>query len=1044
MKKTLLLVILLLLILIIPNSILSQGVTSSAFNGSITDKAGKPIPSATVIAVHVPTGTKFGTSTNMSGRYNLQNLKAGGPYTVSVSFVGYQSEKKEGVFVALNENLLINFSLAEGSVDLAPVQVTGERSSILNSGRTGAATNVSIEQLERFPTISRSFTDFQKLTPQFNGNSAGGRNNRFNNIQIDGTVYNDLFGLASSGTPGGQANTNPISLDAIQEFKVVISPFDVRFGGFTGGGVNAITRSGTNTFSGSAFYYGRNQDFVGKSPDAAKTKLAEFSEYQMGFRLGGPIIENKLFFFVNGEFTKRKQPLTNVALISKDTLEKFTSIMKSKYGYDPGTYETFTLERPSTKFFARLDYNINDNHRLTLRHNYVDANDDNLPTSATITYFSNNDYKFYSTTNSTVAQLNSTFGSDMTNELTFGYTMIRDKRDIVGKEFPHFYVKVGGTDNQTKYITAGSERYSIANSLDQDIVEITDNFTWSLGDHLVTIGTHNEIFSFANLYIRDYDGYYEFSNLSDLENGKASRYSYSFSVPPLDPRLKAKFQAIQLGGYIQDEWTVMPTLKISGGIRVDVPTFPDKPSYNYKFDSTFGYMNVGTNKVPSGNMLFSPRIGFNYDVNGDKSTQIRGGIGIFSGKVPYVWLSNQYSNTGVEFGRLDYTASSGKWFNFPFTDPLNPMLIQGGTKTAAPTSEIDITSPDFKFPQISRIDIAIDQKLPFGFIGTFEGIFSSTINDVLYQDINAVQRGTLAGDGRPVYGLKKNSAFTNAIYVSNTDQGSQWSLTAQLQRELLDGLFASAAYTYGQSKDINSLTSSQALSNWRYNPVSDPNNPKLGRSNYDLGGRIFAAVSYRYEYLENWATTVSLSYEGVSGSPFTYIYDGDINKDGTTSNDPIYIPKDQNDIVLVDVKNSSGAVTLSAAQQWVLLDAYINNDDFLKDHRGEIMDRNGARAPFSHTVNLKIVQNIPLFKTHNIELSLDILNFLNLLNGDWGWVKYVTNNTDPLIKYVSNQTSSDPTSRPTFNFTRTSTEPLYVASNIVSRWQLQFGIRYSF
>jgi hypothetical protein len=373
-------------------------------------------------------------------------------------------------------------------------------------------------------------------------------------------------------------------------------------------------------------------------------------------------------------------------------------------------------------------------------------------------------------------------------------------------------------------------------------------------------------------------------------------------------------------------------------------------------------------------------------------------------------------------------------------------VIPGGTKTAAPTSEVDITSTDFKMPQISRLNVAVDQQLPYGIIGTLEGIYSGTINDVLYQDINMLTtaNGPLVGDGRPVYGVKKNSAFTNAIYMSNTSQGYQWSLTAQLQRELSDGLFASVAYTYGKAKDINGVVSSQAYSQWRYNPVPDPNNPVLGISNYDLGTRIFAAVSYRYEYMNNWATTLSVSYEGVSGAPFTYIYNGDINRDGTTSNDPIYIPKNQTDITLTDIKNTDGTMKLSKETQWSMLDSYINNDPYLKDHRGQIMDRNGDRAPFSHTINLKLLQDIPIIPGHNLEISLDILNFLNFLNSDWGWIKYIPNGTDALVNFIGNTDTKNTSSRPTFTFTRATLDPLYQATILTSRWQMQVGIRYTF
>jgi hypothetical protein len=1042
LRRVLLLTGLLALLLPAAGTLLAQGVTTAGINGIVLDKTGEPLIGATVVAVHEPSGSKFGTTTRTDGRFNLQNLRVGGPYTVTVSYIGYAAKRYGDITLRLSQNMHLEFSLEEKTVEVGAVDVVGERNPVLSANRTGAAVNVPREIIERVPNVSRSFTDFQKLSPQFVGNSAAGRNNRFNNIQIDGTQYNDLFGLGSSGTPGGQASTTPISLDALQEFQVVVAPYDVRQNGFTGGGVNAITRSGTNSYAGSVFGYFRNQDFVGLSPDTNRQKFGAFQEYQTGFRVGGPVLKDNLFFFATGEITDRTQPTDilftkngstgyNVSTIPYDSVARFASILRNQYGYDPGAFDNVDLERRSVKLFLRLDYNLASNHRLTLRHNYVDANDDNLPRTLTRFFFENSNYVFNNTTHSTVLQLSSMFGNAMSNELILGYTRIRDMRETVGAPFPFIRIKFGAKGD----LYAGTENYSIANKLDQDIFEITDNLTYFMGDHVFTVGTHNELFGFENLYIRDLYGNYEFNSLTDFEAGRPSRYTVSYSLTG-DARQSAKFSAIQFGFYAQDEWTVVPALKLTGGVRVDIPTFPDTPTRNAKIDSTFGSMGVGTDIIPSGNLLFSPRLGFNWDVTGSREIQLRGGAGIFSGRIAYVWLSNQYGNTGVEFGRIDVSSRPAGFFTGSWADP-----PRAGLSTVT-TSEVNLTDPDFSMPQLARMNLALDYQLPLGFVATVEGIYSKTLNDILYQDINiAPSQGTLAGDGRPVYGTyststnrfsvsKVNPAFTNVIYMTNTDQGYQYSITAQVQRQVLDGLTASAAYTYGESKDVNSVLSSQAYSQWRYNHVpGDPNNPPLSWSAFDIRHRMFVAAAYRHEFFDGAGTTVSLFLNGQSGAPFSYVYDGDVNGDGQTENDLIYVPRDADDIILT-------------SNNYDRLNQFIEGDDALSESRGKIFDRMGARVPWQTYLDVRFAQEIPIptLAGHRFELTVDILNVLNLLDGDWGYSKFVDQQRYRLLSF---QGLDAATQKPKFSFNDAKMDP-YDISSLASRWQMQIGLRYTF
>nr|WP_242582210.1 TonB-dependent receptor [Hymenobacter telluris] len=1068
-----------LLLLLAAHTGWSQGTTTSAMNGVITDKQGDGLPGATVIAVHTPTNTQYVAPTNSEGRFNIPNMRVGGPYTVRVTFVGYQDITREGIFLSLGQNQRLDLNLSETTTQLEGVTVTATQDPVINAGRTGAATTVRREQIERLPTISRSFQDFTRLTPQANGNSLSGRNGRFNNVQIDGASNNDLFGLGNSGTPGGQAGTQPISLDAIQEFQVVIAPYDVRQGRFSGGGINAVTRSGTNEFSGSAFAFGRNQNTAGKSPtpDASgnRTKLAKFNDYQTGFRLGGPIIKDKLFFFVNGEITRRTAPL----LFRTGSLEQITGNTSSdlltfvntaqlqeisdklrSYGYDAGTFGEINAETRSNKAFARLDWNINQNHQLTLRHNFVDASDDNISRSLTNFRFGNNGYQFLSKTNSTVLELKSRFGNRYANNLLVGYSTIRDSRSTVGDLFPSITITAG---NGT--ISAGSEFSSVANRLDQDILEITDNFNVFAGKHVLTLGTNNEIFRFDNLFVQSTQGRYDFPSITAFLNNDLTgnfRYRQNFALPGGNPT--AKFGAAQFGVYAQDEYNITDNFRLTTGLRLDLPVYFDTPSYNSRVDSTFAVAtaqgpayDVKTDRLPKSRIQFSPRIGFNWDVRKDQSFQVRGGAGIFTGRPAYVWISNQYGNTGRDFATFDSNNSTTRT-GLELTNNYATLRDRiAATPATAAKGSIAVTDKDFRNPQLLRTNLAVDYRLPAGIVATLEGIYSKTLNDVLPQDINLVNpTGVLQGDGRPVYPAgtaryRNNRDFNNVILLTNTSKGHQYSITGELKKQVNSDLFATAAYTYGQSRDLYSGTSSTAVSIWEFNPhAGNPNNLPLSYSSFDLRHRVIGSLSYRKEYANHFATTVSAFYNGQSGSPFSYTYYGnDINSDGGnpsgSSNDLIYIPRNQSEIVLVtDGVNDRRTVD----QIWNELNAFIENDDYLKEHRGEYAARNGARTPWQHRIDVRLLQDIYTKigeKNHTIQLSVDVINFGNMLNKNWGRDYSVANGNYGLLRYQGLENTT--TGRPTFSYgTGTATTPnvAYQISQLASRWQAQFGVRYLF
>jgi len=1021
-------------------------VTTSTIFGSATDDQNSALPGVVIRAKHLPTGTVYGTTSRENGNYNIYGLKPGGPYDVVASFAGKKTVELKGITLELGQNLRLDFTMVEAAMVTDEVLVTAISDPIFTETKTGSAQTVDAESIENLPTISRRFSDFSKLSPLFSGVdlSAAGKTGRYNNIQIDGTQYNDLFGLGSSGTPGGTAGTNPISLDAIQEFQVVVAPYDIKLSGFTGGGINAITRSGTNTFSGSIFGFGRNQSLVGKSPNALRTPYPDFTEYQVGGRIGGPIIKDKLFFFASAEYTRYTRPYANVSLTAGSagiaaTADRIQNAIKG-FGYDPGSYASVDLLRPSTKFFARLDYNINENNRITIRHNFVDASDDilaarNLNNALS---WSSYTYQMASVTNSTVLQWNTTIGNNMSNELIVGYTTIRDKRALPYAEGPEIEIREAGNTYRL-----GPDRFSPANKLDQDIIEFTNNFTYSVGNHILTFGTHNEFYSFGNLFIRSFYGYYVFNSVADFEAKNVGSYQRAFarSGDSYTNRPMAEFSANQFGFYVQDEWEVNSAFRLTLGVRVDIPTFPKTPTDNPLVSQYFpGYSTSG---VPDGALLFSPRFGFNLALTDDRAAQLRGGAGVFTGKIPYVWISNNFANTGLLTAEIG--GGAGTVFSL---DPKNQPKV-GDPGTGAPNliSEINMVDPNFKFPQLFRVNVAYDQKLPWDFVGSFEAIYSKTLNEVIYEKLNVKNLNAptyIASElNRPVYGGTDNKSnnFRDVLSLKNTSEGYQMNFAVQFQRYVTRGVSINFGYAHGISKDMNSTTSSQAVSQMRYNPVKgSPNSPDLTTSLYEVKHRIFASVSYTSEFFKNAPTTFSVFYNGQSGAPFSFIVNGDLNNDGFDQNDLFYIPtKDE----LANQTYQLGAVTgggfVANQGMYAALESFIQNNDYLRNNRGTIAERNGARNPWRDIFDLRIAQDIPIHQNHRFTITLDVLNVLNLLNSEWGYDESIFS-TSNVVRMVNRNVGG----KPVYSFTAPSSNVPWAPNDLTSRWAMQLGVRYSF
>lgn len=1028
-------------------------VTTSSMNGFVKNDNGAILSGSTVKLTHTPTGTIYQTATGKDGRYSLVNLIPGGPYTIEVSNVGFSNYTESNINLPLGENITVDAKLSTSATVLTGVVINSTSTA---RRKTGAATNISKAQIAALPTLSRSLQDYTRLTPQANGNSFGGMSNKFNNITIDGAVNNDVFGLSGSGTPGGQAATTPISIDAIQEIQVVLAPYDITYGNFTGAGVNAVTRSGTNKMEGSVYYFGRNQSVTGSDP-ITKVETAKYTDKQYGFRLGGPIIKNKLFFFINGEMARRTAPTIfnagdSNALLTKAEAQQLADTLLRRYGYDVGTFDRYEPATQSDKAFARLDWNIDNNHRLTIRHNYIKAYDDNISRSTTLFRFGNNAYRFNNKQNITVAEIRSRFGAKFSNNLIIGRHEIRDFRTTYGSLFPSIEINKGAG-----VIQLGAERSSVANQLDQDIIEVTDNFKMFFGKHTFTVGTHNEFFKFRNLFINNFNGRWRFASLNDFYGNFPRQFDVTYSAnKTADSFPAARFNASQLGFYIQDEIQANPKFRITIGLRADLPIINSIPGYNKIVDSTFAG-KYSTSNIPNKQILWAPRVGFNWDVEGNKSIVLRGGVGIFSGRVPFVWISNQFGGTGLLFktiSQTDNTPTSAP-FDVNSGNGFNPNVYQQSNLGSGGSSfEASLIDKNFKLPQVFRANLGIDKKLPGNVNLTVEGIFSKTINNVFYQDVNMKPSVGFVDstynhgyDSRIAFASSSsarriNTSITNALYLSNTSKGYALNLGFTLNKTM-KWLFAQVGYNYNIAKDVNSGASSTPLSNWEFvQVVGDPNNAPLATSNYQLKHRITALIAANFSYAKYCKTSIGLFYNGNSGQGFTYVVNGDLNSDGRFGNDLIYVPAVPAEIKFVDRLNSAGnAVVATAAQQMTDFMNFINNDKYLTSRKGRYTQRNGRSTPWEHVIDMRITQDFVVDvkgNKHDIQFTFDIFNLTNLINKNWGRQYFVTNQAYNLLTTI-NRTSGGFQGKG-YNFTPG--EPWTPAFG--SRWQGQIGVRYSF
>lgn len=1091
MKKHLFLFLFTTILMLSGQLVRAQNETTASINGLVAD-AGGPIAGASVIAVHEPSGTRYATSTRSDGRYNLPAMRIGGPYSITVSFVGYKSNTDRIEKLALSQNATLNVKLSEDANNLSEVTVTATQSKVFNSGRTGAAQNISRTAIQNLPTLNRSFTDFVKLTPQFSvqfgSPSFAGRSNVGNNFTVDGALFNNAFGL--QGTIGSQTGSQPINMDAFEEINVNIAPYDIRQSGFTGASINAVTKSGTNEFQGTLNTYFRNQDLVNDYNYAGlKAPVTNFSLKGYGLTLGGPIIKNKLFFFLSGELERRTDPGTgfvasrggstgpNVSQVKAEDLDALSSYLQG-LGYNPGPYQNYALNTRSDKLSAKLDYNIDDKNTLSLKYFYFRSYKDILPSNsgapANNRQPSRQGLPFQSAgygINNNMDNLNLEFrtriSNKISNQLTVGFNNMNDFRESKGgKPFP--LVDIMNSDG-TSSTAFGYEPFTAFNTLKTKVYQVTDNLNIYAGRHEITVGLNYEGYRTLNGFAPNYYGAYSFKSLDDFYNSakngvsNAANYNIQYSVTPDGSFPYAKTQSNTYGLYVQDAFTISDQFKLTAGLRADLNDISSSSTLRNENVEKLSFVNgekIDVSRFPKASILWSPRLGFNWNVNNEGKTQVRGGTGLFTGRPPLVWISNQASNNGVQFG----SESIANPTNRPFTPDVDAYRNVNKSTAANNTAyNLAVTQPNFKFMQVWRSNLAVDQKLPGGLNGTIEALYSKDINSVYFRNVNLNTNDSsplVGADNRPVYKSSRiygpdtptpaKPNISDAIVMTNTNKGYSLSLTGTLSKEFKGGFFATAGYTYTDSRSVND-GGSIAQSMWRDRQVSgDPNSEAMSYSTYMVKSRFIASLVYRKEYFNHLGTTISMFYQLQDGFRYSYTYANDLNNDGLRGNDLIYIPRDKSEILLVTENTAKTPDLRTPDQIWSQLDSYISQDNYLNKRRGKYAERNGLVGNMVGTLDLRIAQDLFTSfsnKKHALQITFDVFNFGNLLNKTWGVPKFA-NRANGLLSYKG----IDPaTQKPTFSFPymdATSASPMVNSfSNSIdetARWRMQFGIKYRF
>ena len=1077
----------------------AQGITTGGITGFVTDNAGNPLDNVQIAITNHATGFTARATSRDGGKFTIQGLETGGPYELVARRIGFGPQTRDNITIQLSQSNRIDIKLEPQATQLAELEVRAATGEIIAPTNTGTKTTVSQQALERSPSATRNLVDFTKAAPQVSssgpGFSGGGMSNRMNNVQIDGATERDVFGLGSTGQPGGQISAKAISIDAVKEYQILLAPYDVRQGNFGGLLLNAVTKSGTNELHGSLFNYYRNQNY---GRDVPILRATRFNRRQTGFSLGGPIIKDKLQFFTANEWQSETTPVpgpflgqptgsstTTAFPFSDAEAAAFAAAYAAKTGSpDPGTAGIVNTPTPMTNLFGRLDYQMSSSNRIVARLNYTDATNDNRrqnARTATRAIFSSNFHSINSHKVAPVVQWFSNLSNGWNNELFGGATLVQDRRKP-NSTGPQITVNASGN----RQFIAGADQFSQGNELDASTYEVTDNLTIPRGNHSFVLGTRNELVKIRNLFTQSSYGVWNFADIASFQAGTANGFRRAFI---LSNNGNVYFNALQSALYAQDAWTATPKLTMTFGIRGDISNFLTNNSYAPAIDSA--YPGHGT---PKSSIQFSPRLGFNLDVTGNQLNQIRGGIGLFVGTPPYVWMENAYAQNGRIITFLNCGSSQGNATNpAPVfnPDPATYTTCADG-KGAKPIGDVSFLDKNIKFPQPMRANLAYDRVLPFNMVASVEGLYSKTLNQLFFVNDNLAGPvgtdkfgrtlyGTIAATGistasRPPLVLANGGTarFSTAIEVRNQNKDYAYDLTAQLRKRYSNNWEALIAYNYGHAYDVQSFTSSTHISNWQFGRTlfGNQEDPYTTVSLFDQPHKVSAFVTKTISWSKlashnswasNLATDITVAYSGQSGAPHDYIYGGssgrgDLNADGVQGNDLIYVPTDVNDLNQIRFSKLGVGVgdTLSATDQASAFDALINATPCLKNSRGKILQRNSCRLPFSNNVDLTIAQNIPIASmAQRVTLQLDIFNFGNLLNKNWGQQQVnplSANNNIPLLTQTGSSSADATTAVPivTYNFRtldpkKTGTPHPYQVGNFTSNYyRMQLAARISF
>ena len=1044
--------------------------TTGGITGQVTDSVGAPVADASVEVVNTETGLRRSVSVSQSGNYTVLGLSPGGPYRVTVRAIGHRPVVLEGVRVPLSQSVRADAMMARQAVEVEELVVMADAAGAdFGPSRQGTQTTINDTLLRRLPTLDRDFADFVKLTPQVQvregegGITAAGQNNRFNTVQVDGATVNDRFGLGRTGQAGGQADGRSVGLEAVKEYQVLLSPYDVRQGNFTGALINAVTKSGTNRFSGSVFGYHRNESWTGYPLDGT-----DFSNWQLGASLGGPIQRDRIHFFANYERRSEDKPAAGpffggpgpIVVLPGDVAAY--NVAAAGYGLSTGTFDRVDITRPTDNLLGRLDFLIGNNSRLVAKFQYNDAALDVFDRSSSVANpfieLSNNGYFFNNKTYNPSVQFFTNFANGAANELLLSANIIRDRRTPFVRE-PVILVQnlPQVTAGQIYTIQAGGEEFSHANELDQNIYEITNNFSIPIGAHRLTVGARWEGYKVRNLFGQNTFGRWQFDSLSLFQAGTVEQYQIRFGLPGSNEG-ESRFRAGQFAVYAQDDWAVSPTFTLNPGLRLDIPYFTTGLSYDPRVIEDFGPQDK-----PGGQVMISPRLGFNWDMQGAAQSQLRGGAGIFTGAPAFVWYSNAYANNGL--GLVALTCGQGGIGAAPAfnPDPDNPPISCAGGETVGPggaLGEVDLIADYTRFPQVFRANLAYDRRLPYGLVASLEGLYSKDINQFFIVNRNLQAAASTDATGRVIYPgtLNANGTLTPAYFdlalygpsfaggvyeLRNTDAGYSWSVTGQLRKELGRNLQASIGYTYSEAYDVQSFTSSRAISNWRFSRmlVGPDNVDNRTRSGFDRPHRIVGNFTYTVPW--RFPTDISFTYIGQSGTPYTLRSGGasgrgDLNIDGTNTNDPIYIPTGAGD------PNSPYAFQTPANE--AAFDQYIAGESCLSSQRGRVMARNSCRNPWQNQLDVALRQRLPVFRG-DAAFEVQIFNFLRMLDRDWGQAKTVGG-----VEFFDHEALTAVSAAGgrhvvTFNEVQLRDRFLPVTSNASinrSTYYIQAGLRYSF